>query len=166
MFGNTKRVAESIGRGLAARLAVDVVEVGQAPESVADDIDLVVVGGPTHVFGLSSPRTRQAASAQAPAGVVSSGTGVREWVGRLDARADRLLVATFDTHIDKAWFPGSAAKRLEKLLHGMGLRSLAAPVSFYVHDSSGPLIGGEIERAELLGRRLGDELLSRHPRVA
>jgi hypothetical protein len=35
-----------------------------------------------------------------------------------------------------------------------------------VRDTSGPLLGGEIERAELLGRRLGEELLSRHPSLA
>jgi hypothetical protein len=166
MFGNTKRVAEAIGRGLAARLPVDVVEVGDAPTTIDDGIDLVVVGGPTHVLGLSSAKTRHAAAAQATAPLVSQGEGVREWVNRLNAHAERLVVATFDTHIDKAWFPGSAARRLEKLLHGMGLRSLAAPTSFYVHDSTGPLVGGEVERAELLGRRLGEALLSQHPSVA
>jgi hypothetical protein len=166
MFGNTKLVAEAIGRGLAARLPVDVVEVSTAPETIGDDIDLVVVGGPTHEFGLSSPRSRRAAAAQSPAGVISQGKGVREWVACLHPHAARLVVAAFDTHIDKAWFPGAASKRLEKMLRSMGLRSLAAPTSFYVHDSAGPLVGGEIERAELLGRRLGEELLSRHPSLA
>ena len=45
-------------------------------------------------------------------------------------------------------------------MRGMGLFVLEAPTSFYVHDMTGPLVGGEAERAELLGRRLGDELLS------
>jgi hypothetical protein len=164
MFGNTKRVAEAIGRGLAARLPVDVIEVGEAPETIRDDVELVVVGGPTHEFGLSSPKTRRAAEAQSVSGVISPDKGVREWVACLHPHADHLVVATFDTHIDKAWFPGSASRRLEKMLRSMGLRSLAAPTSFFVHDSSGPLVGGEVERAELLGRRLGEELLARHPR--
>lgn len=161
MFGNTKRVAEAIGRGLAARVAVEVVEVGHAPTRVDDDVDLVVVGGPTHAFGLSSERTRKSAADQAPAGVVSDSTGVREWVTRMTAQQGHVAVAAFDTHIDKKWFPGAASKRLDKMMRGRGMSSLAAPTSFYVHDTMGPLVGGELERAELFGRRLGEELLSR-----
>jgi hypothetical protein len=160
MFGNTQRIAEAIGRGLRARLPVDVVEVGSAPETLPGDVGLVVVGGPTHAFGLSTAKTRQSAAAQAAGGVVSRTMGVREWVDRLHAPSG-VPAATFDTHIDKTWFPGAASKRLEKALRGLGFRTLAAPTSFYVHDSAGPLVGGEVERAELLGRRLGEELLSR-----
>jgi hypothetical protein len=165
MFGNTKRVAEAIGRGLAARLPVDVVEVSTAPQTIPDDVELVVVGGPTHEFGVSSPRSRRAAAAQSPIGVVSDGAGVREWVACLHAHADRLAVATFDTHLDTAWLPGAASRRLDRMLRAMGLRSIDAPTSFYVRDSAGPLVGGEVERAELLGRRLGEELLTRHASV-
>lgn len=166
MFGNTQLVAEAIGRGLSARMSADVIEVSQAPETIDDTVDLVVVGGPTHAFGLSSPRTRESAAAQAPSGIVSKGKGIRDWVDCLHAHRGHLEVATFDTHIDKAWFPGAASKKLDKLLRGMGLHRLAAPSSFYVRDSAGPLVGGEVERAELLGRRLGEELLSRHPSPA
>jgi hypothetical protein len=134
--------------------------VGHAPKQVDDDVALVVIGGPTHAFGLSSEKTRKAAADQAPAGVVSATTGVREWVECLRARPGRLLVAAFDTHIDKTWVPGAASKKLDKMLRGMGLFVLEAPTSFYVRDTTGPLIGGETERAELLGRRLGEQLLS------
>jgi Flavodoxin len=161
MFGNTQQVAQAIGRGLGARVPVEVVEVGHAPQQVDDGVDLVVVGGPTHAFGLSSERTRKSAADQAPGEIISSTTGVREWVERLPARGGQLLVAAFDTHIDKTWVPGAASKRLDKMMRGMGFVSLAAPTSFYVHDSMGPLVGGELERAELFGRRLGEELMSR-----
>ena len=164
MFGNTQRVAEAIGRGLAARLAVGVVEVGRASE-VGDDVDLLVVGGPTHAFGLSSERTRRSAADQAPAGTVSRTTGVREWVSGLPAQRGHLVVVAFDTHIDKTWIPGAASKRLDKIMRGMGLHSLAAPTSFYVRDTMGPLVGGELERAELFGRRLAEELVSRQVAV-
>lgn len=160
MFGNTQRVAQAIGRGLAARVPVDVVEVGHAPPQLDDDVDLVVVGGPTHAFGLSSERTRRSAAQQAPAGVVSTGLGVREWVACLAPHGDRLAVAAFDTHIDKTWVPGAASRKLDKMMRGMGLFVLEPPTSFYVHDTAGPLVGGEAERAELLGRRLGEQLLA------
>jgi hypothetical protein len=164
MFGNTQRVAQAIGRGLEARVPVAVVEVGEAPSTLDDDVDLVVVGGPTHVFGLSSELTRTPAVDQAPAGIISH-TGVREWVTCLQAQHGRVVVAAFDTHIGKTWIPGAASKRLDMMMRSMGLLSLAAPTSFYVHDTTGPLVGGELERAELFGRRLGEELVSRQPAV-
>jgi hypothetical protein len=160
MFGNTQRVAEAIGRGLAAKVSVDVMEVGHAPLHLGDDVDLVVVGGPTHAFGLSSERTRRSASEQAPTGIVSTGPGVREWVECLAAHGGRLAVAAFDTHVDKTWVPGAASRTLDKRMRAMGLFVLEAPTSFYVHDTTGPLVGGELERAELLGRRLGEQLLA------
>jgi hypothetical protein len=163
MFGNTKQVAVAIAKGLAARVPVEVVEVAHAPETLGDDVDLVVVGGPTHAFGLSSPRTRRTAAARSTGPLVSQGKGVREWVSCLHLHRDHTVVATFDTHVDTKWFPGSAAKRLDGTLHAMGMRRLAAPSSFYVRDSAGPLVDGEIERAEMLGRRLGEELVSRQP---
>jgi hypothetical protein len=165
MFGNTQRVAEAIGRGLAARVAVDVLEVGRAPLQLEDDVDLVVVGGPTHAFGLSRERTRRAAADQAPAGIVSTGPGVREWVGCLAPHGGRLAVAAFDTHVDKTWVPGAASRKLDRRMRAMGLFVLEAPTSFYVHDTTGPLVGGELERAELLGRRLGEQLLASRVRV-
>jgi hypothetical protein len=164
MFGNTQRVAQAIGRGLEARVPVAVVEVGVAPSTLDDDVDLVVVGGPTHVFGLSTERTRTSAVDRAPAGTISH-TGVREWVTCLQAQHGHVVVAAFDTHIDKTWIPGTASKRLDMMMRSMGLLSLAAPTSFYVHDTTGPLVGGELERAELFGRRLGEELVSRRPAV-
>ena len=55
MFGNTEKVAATIGEALAAHGRTDVVEVGHAPDVIDDDIDLLVVGGPTHVHGMKSP---------------------------------------------------------------------------------------------------------------
>jgi len=160
MFGNTQRVAEAIARGLATKVTVELVEVGHAPRHLDDDVDLVVVGAPTHAFGLPSERTRRSAAAQAPSGIVSTGPGVREWVECLAPYGGRLAVAAFDTHVDKTWVPGAASRRLDKAMRGLGLFVLDAPTSFYVHDTAGPLVGGEVERAELLGRRLGEQLLT------
>ncbi len=53
MFGNTHEVAERIASGLAARYEVTVLPVGEAIAQILPDIDLLVVGAPTHVHGLS-----------------------------------------------------------------------------------------------------------------
>ena len=41
----------SVTEGLSARLPVEQVEVGTAPEIIGDEVELLVVGGPTHAFG-------------------------------------------------------------------------------------------------------------------
>jgi flavodoxin len=66
MFGNTRQIAEAVAEGLraghdAAPVEVGLVEVGEAPATVAD-VDLLVVGGPTHALGMSRPETRQSAT--------------------------------------------------------------------------------------------------------
>ena len=69
MFGDAAKVARSIGAGLADVWGgqvdeVTVVEVGEAPTTIPDDVDLLVVGSPTHAFGLPRPSTRADAAAQ------------------------------------------------------------------------------------------------------
>lgn len=49
MFGNTKRIAEVVARGLSERADTDLAEVGGAPAQLPEDVDLFVVGGPTPV---------------------------------------------------------------------------------------------------------------------
>ena len=71
MFGNTQAIADAVADGLAARVRVDAVEVGAAPTVVGDDVVLLVVGGPTHAFGMSRQATRQDAGRQAERGLVS-----------------------------------------------------------------------------------------------
>ena len=63
MFGNTAAIARAIADGLCSRLDVEIVEVSKAPTRLGE-IDLVVAGGPTHVFGLSRPSTRRSAGSR------------------------------------------------------------------------------------------------------
>jgi flavodoxin len=58
MFGNTQAIANAIVQGLSGRMRVEALEVGVAPATIDDDVALLVVGGPTHAFGLSRPQTR------------------------------------------------------------------------------------------------------------
>jgi flavodoxin len=46
MWGNTKTVAEAVAEGIGRDVAV--VHVADAPVLVPSDVDLLVVGGPTH----------------------------------------------------------------------------------------------------------------------
>jgi len=56
MYGGTRQVAEAIADGLSASTRCTVTEVGDAPTVVGPDVDLLVIGAPTHAFGMSTPR--------------------------------------------------------------------------------------------------------------
>ena len=150
MFGNTAAVAAAVARGL--RMAgfdeVEVVEVGSAPRPLPPDVDLLVVGAPTHALGLSRPETRASARDQASGPLVSRGIGVREWLAGLEPGSRP--VATFDTHIDKP-IPGTASRAAHKRLRRLGYRPVVPAESFAVSDVAGPLVAGELERAERWG---------------
>ncbi|MBK1787770.1 flavodoxin family protein [Prauserella cavernicola] len=155
MFGNTEAVAREVATGLAPYCTVEVRNVDDADPVVADDVGLVVAGGPTHAFGLSRPRTRKAAADQAVGPLVSRRTGLREWLTGL-APAPHALSATFGTRTaTPRWLPGSAARGAAKRLRARGYRMLAEPENFTVHGTPGPLTAGELERARRWGERLG-----------
>jgi Flavodoxin len=160
MFGNTQAIAQAVADGLAENIGVEVEEVGSAATDVASDVDLLVVGGPTHGFGLSRERTRESAVMQAAGGVVSAGEGLREWLGAVTGGTRAIAAAAFDTRIDKPRMPGSAAHGAEKRLRRLGFRVLVPAASFYVTDTSGPLVEGELERARRWGELLGSTMVT------
>jgi hypothetical protein len=150
-FGNTLAVASAVAEGLGRFMTVEIRPVANAPAVFDDPLDLVLVGGPTHAFGLSRPDTRRAAARQAGyAGPPEN--GIREWL----ASAPRGIhfAAAFDTRIDKRFVPGSAARAIARRLRGLGAVLLADPESFRVVDSPGPLAAGELDRARQWGEQL------------
>jgi hypothetical protein len=164
MFGNTQSVARAVAEGLSSHVSVDLVEVGAAPPVIGEDVELLVVGGPTLAFGMSRPGTRQGAAKQAPQGLVSKGIGLREWLPAQRGGSGRVSVAAFDTRFGKPrWLVGSAARAAERRLRRLGFAVLAPSESFFVKATSGPLLDGERERALEWGRELGTRLLARDP---
>jgi hypothetical protein len=160
MFGNTEAVASAVADGLGTRMDVDVLEVSKAPVPVIDPPDLIVVGGPTHAFSLSRPSTRaQAVEQGATHG--ATGIGLREWLGQLRGGPHSELVAAFDTRVDKVRrLPGSAAGKAVKVARKHGYAP-AGKESFYVSDTAGPLLAGELARARAWGEELGARMAAR-----
>jgi flavodoxin-like protein len=157
MYGNTRTIAEGIGSGLGAD--TEVVPVREAsPERVAS-ADLLVVGGPTHVRGMSRPSSRKAArdAAGKPATTLTlepgaDGIGLREWFASLGTMSCR--AAAFDTRVDiPAIFAGRAAPRIARLLRHRGAQLVAPPHSFLV-DKQNHLLDGEPVRAHAWGEDL------------
>ena len=176
MFGNTHVVAEAIGRGLAsAPSAVDaadgadvvdvvVVPVDRAGEEVARGVDLLVVGGPTHVHGMTTERTRGAAVGIAhkpDSGLEldpdAEGEGLRDWFESLGEGPG--LSAAFDTRAHgPAIFTGRASRGIERKLRRHGFDVIVEPESFLVSGKVTRLDAGEERRAEDWGRSLARRL--------
>jgi len=154
VFGNTREIADAVADGLSTCAQVDLVDVGDAPEAVRSDVDLVVVGGPTHAFGMSRPSTRDDARSRAGRGQPSRGIGIREWIARLEPVPPGLLTATFDTRIASPRLPGSAAHAAHQRLRRLGCKMLAPSQSFWVDGTTGPLVADEPERARAWGWEL------------
>jgi len=163
MFGNTAKVAAAVAKGLRLEgIEVGLFEVGSAPTSLPGDLDLLVVGAPTHAFSLSRPSTRADAVRQgAPA--ERKQVGLREWLAsvRFD-EAHPPALAVFDTRIAKVrWLPKAAGPTAVRVAHRHGLLAVADPVAFVVTDLQGPLAGGEVQRAVAWGRHLGAACVTR-----
>lgn len=156
IYGNTRAIAEAIGEGLGG---ASVVPVANAPASLAE-VDLLVVGGPTHMHGLATQRSRQIAveGAHEDKGThvdpdATEGPGLRTWLADMADR-DGGRAAAFDTRLDKApWFTGLASRGIAKRLRRHHYE-IAGTESFLVEDSEGPLADGELDRARAWGAEL------------
>jgi hypothetical protein len=154
MWGNTAQIAEAIAHGLSASMTVDLAEVHVAPKLPGAEVHLIVAGGPTHAFSMSRENTRSEAVRQG-ARRPPFDLGLREWLEALPSGNHEQAIATFDTRVDKVrHLPGSAAKGAAKLARRHGYRAAAHHESFYVQDTQGPLLPGELDRATAWGRRL------------
>ena len=162
MFGNTHVVADHISEGLRSDHDVLTVSVGEAHQVLLDDFDLIVLGGPTHVHGLSTSSSRK--SARQMAGKddsldldrEASGEGLREWIKTIEGH--RHLSAAFDTRIDaSAALTGRASKSISRRLRRYGFRQLVEPESFLV-DKDSHLVPGEAERATEWGEAISASL--------
>jgi hypothetical protein len=155
MFGNTEQIARAVATGLAEYGLVETVEVGAVSAADVRGADLIVVGAPTHAFGLSRPQSRADAATRLGHAPISAGIGVREWLDQLPSTDRTVAVAAFCTRTDKQWVPGSAARKALKRLRGLGYRRAADAEDFYVSGMTGPLDEGEIARATAWGRAVG-----------
>jgi len=156
IWGNTEQIGREIAAGLGGG-TTDVVDAASAPEVLDADVDLLIVGGPTHAFSMTTERTRESAKQQGAEHIPAR--GIREWIAALQSPRRAIPVATFDTRVVSPRLPGSAAKKAMKRLVGLGYRPIAKPETFGVHGYAGPVADGELERA----RRWGAELATLVP---
>jgi hypothetical protein len=176
MFGMTHDVAEAMAEGVS-KAQVDArvlcLRVGDATADRVGTPDLLIVGGPTHMRGMSSGVSRKiAVSIEEKAargkgehqghglepGV--QGPGLRQWFHGLPKASQGQFAAAFDTRGDYGSMVGGAARGIEHRLRRHGYRMVADPEGFIVEGDVGRLRTGERERAsawaEELARRVAE----------
>ena len=126
---------------------------------MVDNVDLLVVGGPTHAHGMSRRQTRVAAENMAAKlgstlelepGAVEF--GLREWFRTLRVH-DGLVTAAFDTRGNgPSLFTGRASRRIERQLRKLGAH-VASTKSFFV-EGNDRLAPNQIEKARAWGLML------------
>lgn len=154
-FGNTEAIARAVAEGLALEgFDVHHVPITHAPRGPVE-VDLLVVGAPTHAFGLSKSSTRKEAIHRGAADV-GSAFGMREWLDQLpEASGSDRWAAAFDTRADKARrLPFAAGPAAQRRLHRHGYQMIGVAGAFLVEDTAGPLLPGELEHAARWGREL------------
>lgn len=161
MFGNTEKIARAVAGGLSESFDVTVSDVREMPP--VHDVDLLVVGAPTHAWGLSRPSTRVDAERQGTIRPGATEIGLREYLN-LSPSLPGVAAAAFDTRVDRAW-AGSAARKAHRELRRLGCHMLTPAKNFAVTGTTGPLVDGERERAGRWAAELTAVLLTERHRV-
>ncbi len=128
-YGNTQQIALAIAEAFRAHGSVRLMIAAEAGRPDMQGIDLLVIGGPTQVHGLSLV--------------------MRTLLNNIPAKAlQGLPVVTFDTRYRAATHvSGSAAQVIAHELEREKATLLLPPKSFFVRGREGPLEEGGEENA-------------------
>jgi flavodoxin len=148
-YGNTKRIAEAIADRLRSYGVAQVFPAEEAPATLPQGTDLVVIGGPTEAHGMTK--------------------GLAEALRRIEPDTlHGVAAATFDTRLRwPRWLSGSAGAGSWNELHYAGARMIAPAESFFVKNEEGAekseeptLEPGELERAAQWATALAEKARS------
>jgi flavodoxin I len=130
VYGNTEKIARTIGEAIAPSGEVKVLRAGEANPSELTSIELLIVGSPTH-GGRPTPAIQDLLNKVAQASL----KGIN--VAAFDTRSQAKLARVF----------GNAAGRIAGHLTKKGGVLVVSPEGFLVTGTKGPLKEGELERA-------------------
>ncbi|WP_200146604.1 MULTISPECIES: flavodoxin family protein [Streptomyces] len=169
LFGNTREIADAIGEGLKETHPAAEVECMAVVDALPERIgrtDLLVVGGPTHMRGMTTGMSRrmglkaekqEAEKEERPftPEVGAEGPGVRDWFHDTlpKAHTGTHAAAAFDTRADTR-LAGAAAGGIARRLRSHGYELVAEPEGFVIEEIDGPLRAGERDRARAWGAAL------------
>lgn len=136
LYGNTEKIAQAIGSGIAGE--VKVVKASEANPAELASYELVIVGAPTQGGRPSKP--------------------MQEFLGKTPADAlKNVSVTAFDTRLKTKIVKifGFAAGKIADSLKGKGGNLVVEPQGFFVQGKEPTLYEGELERAKEWGRGIG-----------
>jgi flavodoxin len=129
-YGDTREIAEAVAADLRTVGPLDIARVRtRAAASLPADVDLLIVGSPTHMRRLS--------------------TKMRDYLDHLPGNSlVGVEAAAFDTRAH-GWRlqTGAASAGIARQLKKYGAHLVVGPESFQVTAKEGPLADGEVEHA-------------------
>jgi flavodoxin len=135
-FGNTERVARTLGSALGEEASV--VQVDGVDADRLNEYELVIVGSPTQ-GGRPTPLTKAFLN-RIPGGGLK-GVNVTGFDTRIDSQTQGFVLRVFMGLL------GYAAGRIARKLESKGGTLITQPRGFLVEGKEGPLSDGELERA-------------------
>lgn len=143
--GNTHKVAEAIAFELGKHGHVQLVSAEDARKVLPEELDLVVVGGPTEAHRVTEPVAQ-----------FFDRVAKGQFVGK--------AAAAFDTRVRwPAWLSGSAAAGIAQRLRQSRANLIAPEISFFVGGKLPVLEPGELERAAAWASSLAAKVAQREP---
>lgn len=123
-YGNTQKIAEVIAKEVEAK----TINVTDVKTEDLKGIKLLILGSPIN-------------------GWRPTGNTI-QFLNRLEKNElEGVNAASFDTRM-KVWYSGDATKKMTKSLKSLGANIITEPEAFIVKDKEGPLLEGEIGRAQ------------------
>jgi flavodoxin len=147
MFGNTEQIARAICSALASEGEANILRAGDVHPADLAGVTLLVVGSPTQKFRPLPATTRMLKSI-----AKNHLHGVK--VAAFDTRATEAAIQSVGILAFFVKIFGYAAPVIANRLQKKGGELVDQPEGFYVSDTKGPLVDGELERAANWAREI------------
>ncbi len=142
VYGNTKQIAQAIGKTLEAEHDIEVARAAEVKENQLLDLQVLFIGSPTH-----GGRFTEA---------------IQDFLAVLSAQQQQVItIAAFDTRTCSkgivGWLErrfGHAAPRIVEVLESQDKIFNGKQEGFIVTGRKGPLKEGEVERAEIWAKEI------------
>ncbi|MFX0020801.1 MAG: flavodoxin family protein [Candidatus Hermodarchaeota archaeon] len=139
LFGNTKKVAMSLSRGLeAGGLHVDSSSIEKFDIGELNNYDIIGIGGPTHYHGASKK--------------------MKSFLKKIrNLKMEGKYGFAFETK-GEFRLAGSAAKRITRYLNKTKVEIIHSTISGIVLDQEGPLKNNTLDLMEQIGLNISDKV--------
>jgi flavodoxin len=143
VFGNTEKIAEAIGEAIEDAMVIKITEVS---DEDLENLQILFVGSPTRAFNPTPATTNflKGLSQSALSGVKAAAFDTRIPIDENTPGFLKLMIKLF----------GYADSKIAKKLTNAGAQLALESDGFGVSGTEGPLIEGELERAQDWARNI------------